>query len=67
MIVNILEVFVELERCEVEVKLKKQKGSLRKERTQLRIIQDIENNSKENNEIREIEVLNIIIANVDIK
>ena len=53
-VVSTLEVLVELEMCETDTKLKKQKGGLRGRRTQAQAIQEIESSLEENDKAGEM-------------
>ena len=44
-VVSTLEVLAKLEKCETDMKLKKQKGGLRGRRTQAQAIQEVESSS----------------------
>ena len=59
-VMSMLEVLVELEKCETETKLKKQKRGLRGRRTQAQAIQEVESSSEEDDKVGEIEVLDLI-------
>ena len=59
-VVSMLEELVELEKCETDMKLKKQNGGLRGRRTQAQVIQEVESSSEEYDKAGEIEVLDLI-------
>jgi len=56
-VVSTLEVLAELEKCEAETKLKKQKSSCKGRRNQVQAIQEVESSSEDDDEAGETEVL----------